>query len=203
MSATPEGKRSENHAMWRNKPSDNNNNNAGSSRTQPDGSWISPSHLSVSQHLFQDTTEDNKSVSTWSVISGYPTPPSTKLKNDSALETMDKVKKPEAPTSYRLFGIDLINHPNSSPRVQKESVQPVSASSGSSEAHVQSTISAADQEQKSDLSKEKKPELSQVSAKDIQSWQSGSASTRSRTKVLKTLSFVSSITIVVEHFCFR
>ena len=60
----------------------------------------------------------------------------------------------------------------------------MSICSGATEGHVLGTLSAVDSDQKSEVSKEQKPEQLQKSPKEIQSKQS-STSTRSRTKVLK------------------
>ncbi|EEF43383.1 hypothetical protein RCOM_1311830 [Ricinus communis] len=181
LSVTAEGKRNENHIMWHHKQNDINSHSNSISRTQTEGGWLSSPLVNVSQHLFQEVTEDSKSVSNWPVVSGYSTPQSSKL-NDSILDPVEKGRKSDVATSYRLFGIELINHSASSLPTEKAPAQPLSVSSGTTEAHVVSTLSAADSDQKSDISKERKPEQLHVSPKDAQSRQS-SASTRSRTKV--------------------
>ncbi|KAK9274996.1 hypothetical protein L1049_022253 [Liquidambar formosana] len=172
QSGTSEGKRSENHPIWHHRQADNtliNSNRSSISRTP----------------LFQDTTEDSKSGSTWSVLLGHSTPHSLKHNNDPIADSIDIGKKVET-TSCRLFGIDLINH-STSPLVERGPAQPISVFSGTNEGHVPSTLSAvADSDQKSDLSKaseEKKQGQLQVSPKETQSKQSCSTSARSRTKV--------------------
>jgi hypothetical protein len=79
-----------------------------------------------------------------------------------------------------------INHPTSSPTVEKANAQPISVSNGSTERHV-STLPSTDSDHKSDLSRDSKDTQvgqMQVPPKEIQSRQNCFASTRSRTKVL-------------------
>lgn len=183
-----EGKRSENHVIWHPNQTDINSNNNSSliSRPQTDGNWLSSPHTCVTQHLFQDTVDDSKSVSTWAALPSYSTPHSSKLENESFPDPVEKAKKADTATSYRLFGIELINHPTSSPTVEKTYAQPISVSNGSTERHI-STLPATDSDHKSDLSKDSKDTQvgqMQVPPKEIQSRQNCFASTRSRTKVL-------------------
>ncbi|XP_059442488.1 auxin response factor 9 [Corylus avellana] len=180
-----EGKRSENHVIWHPNQTDINSNNSLISRPQTDGNWLSSPHTCVTQHLFQDTVDDSKSVSTWAALPSYSTPHSSKLENESFPDPVEKTKKADTATSYRLFGIELINHPTSSPTVEKANAQPISVSNGSTERHI-STLPAADSDHKSDLSKDSKDTQAgqmQVPPKEIQSRQNCFASTRSRTKV--------------------
>jgi auxin response factor len=183
-----EGNRSENHIMWHPKQTDiNSNNNSNSiSRPQIDGSWLSSPRTCVTQHLFQDMVDDSKSVSAWAALPSYSTPHLSKLENDSFPDPVEKAKKADTATSYRLFGFDLINHPTSSPKVEKANAQPISVSNGSTERHV-STLTSTDSDHKSDLSRDSKDMQvgqMQVPPKEIQSRQNCFASTRSRTKVL-------------------
>ncbi|GMY30567.1 auxin response factor 9 [Fagus crenata] len=178
-----EGKRSENHVLWHHKQIINNSNSI--SRTPTDGSWLSSPHTCVTQHLFQEPVNDSKSSSAWSAHPGYSTPHSSKLNNDPLPDPVEKAKKTETATCYKIFGFELINHSTSSPPVEKATTQPVSVSSGSTEGHV-SALSAIDSDQKSDLSKsskERQPRQLQVLSKEIQSKQNCFTSTRSRTKV--------------------
>ncbi|XP_031280904.1 auxin response factor 9 [Pistacia vera] len=176
-----EGKRSDNHVSWHSKQTDFNSNSNSLSRTQTDGEWLASPHVSFSQQLFPDAVDDNKNVSAWRPIHGYSTSHSSKVNNDSMPDLVEIGRKTEMGASCRLFGIDLINHSTSSTTMEK-----AAASSVTTERHNLCTLSAGDSDQKSDLSKtfrEKKPEQVQVSPKEIQSRQSSSTSTRSRTKV--------------------
>lgn len=185
LSVTPEGKRSDNHVAWHHKQNDFNSSSNSMSRTQSDGEWLTSPHVNFSQQLFQDAMDDNKNVSAWSAIAGYSTAHSSKLNNDLILEQVETGRKTEMATSCRLFGIELINHSVSSTPMEKALV-----SSFNTEGQIVSTLSLADSDEKSDLSKsfkEKKQEQLQVSPKESQSKQSCLTSTRSRTKVLKCL----------------
>ncbi|XP_050226231.1 auxin response factor 9 [Mercurialis annua] len=168
LSATAEGRRNENHIMWHQNQTDVNSHITSMPRTPTEGGWLSSSRMNISPHLFQE--EDSKSVSNWPAVSGYSTLQSSKL-NEPILDPVEKVRKSEATNSCRLFGIDLINHS-----------EPISLSCGTTEAHVLTTVSAAESDQKSDISKERKLEQLHVSPRDVLSRQN-SALTRSRTKV--------------------
>ncbi|KAJ7952167.1 Auxin response factor [Quillaja saponaria] len=171
-------KRSDNHPMWPHKQMDINSSNNTISRNHMEGSLLSSPHSSGPPHLYQDTTDDTKSVSAWPVLSGYSTPQSSRVNNDHVLDPVENENKVESANSYRLFGFDLINH-----SVEKAPAQSVGVSNGTGEGRV-STSSGTDSDHKSDLAKafnEKKQEH-QVSQKDTQNKQS-STSTRSCTKV--------------------
>ncbi|XP_038726163.1 auxin response factor 9 [Tripterygium wilfordii] len=186
LSVTAEGKRNENHVVWHHKQTDINHSNS-MSMTHTDGGWLLSPHVSASQHQFQDV-EDSKSVSGWPLPSGYSTPHSSRLNNDTTVGTTEVERKSEIATSYRLFGFDLVNHSTSSAHVEKvPPAQPVSISSASTEGHGVSSLSAFDSDEKSDISKvskEKNLEQLHVSPKESQNRQtSTSTCTRSRTKV--------------------
>nr|WGH73283.1 binding protein transporter ARF9B [Mangifera indica] len=176
-----EGNRSDDHVSWHNKQTDFNRNGNSVSRTQTDGEWLASPHVTFSQQLFPDAVDDNKNVSAWHAFHGYSTPHSSKANNDPMTDRVEAGRKTEMAASCRLFGIDLINHSTSSTAVEK-----AAASSVTTEGHNLGSISAGDSDKKSDLPKtfrEKKHDQLQVSPKEIQSRQSSSASTRSRTKV--------------------
>ncbi|TXG50721.1 hypothetical protein EZV62_023245 [Acer yangbiense] len=180
LSVTAEGKRSDNHVTWHHKQTDFNNNSNSLARTQTDGDWLASPHVGFSQHLFQDAVDDNKSVSVWPAVSGYSTPQPTKMNHDSMHDGPETGKKTETAPSCRLFGFELINRSITSSTMEKAPV-----SSLTTEGHILSNMSAADSDHKSDFSKAFKETKEQlhVSAKETQSRQSCSTSTRSRTKV--------------------
>ncbi|KAM1097455.1 hypothetical protein ACFX15_014361 [Malus domestica] len=184
LSVAAEGKRSENHVVWHHQQADVISNNNSVPRTQIDGGWLS-SQAGGSPHRFQETMEDSKSVSAWPVYSGYSTPNSSKPKNDSMFDHVEKEKKTETGTSCRIFGIDFTSHSTCFPAMEKAHPQPISGPTGTTEGRV-SNPSAAESDQKSDLSKaskESKPGQLQLSPKETQSKYSCSTSARSRTKV--------------------
>ncbi|KAB2608780.1 auxin response factor 9-like [Pyrus ussuriensis x Pyrus communis] len=184
LSVAAEGKRSENHVVWHHQQADVISNNNSVPRTQTDGGWLS-SQAGGSPHMFQETMEDSKSVSAWPVFSGYSTPNSSKPKNDSMFDHVEKEKKTEMGTSCRIFGIDFTSHSTCFPVMEKAPAQPISGSTGTTEGRVSNKL-AAESDQKSNLSKaskESKPGQLQVSPKETQSKQSCSTSARSRTKV--------------------
>ncbi|XP_022721647.1 auxin response factor 9-like isoform X2 [Durio zibethinus] len=178
-----EGKRNESPSMWCHMQTEMNSSCSSVSKTRNEGSWLSSPGMSVSQPLFPAAREDNKSVSAWPVLSGFSNP---QPNNDSTFDPIEKLKKSETAASCRLFGIELINHSGNSTPLERTHTQLSTMTTGTSEKHGPSTLSTTDSDLKSDISKdskEKKQEQLQLSAKEIQSRQSCSSSTRSRTKV--------------------
>lgn len=174
LNVAAEGQRSENHVALNHQPADIISNNSSISRTQTDGGWLS-----------SPTVEDSKSGPAWPLFSGYPTPASSKPKNDSMLDHVEKRKK------TLIFGVDFSSHLRSSLLVEKPPPQPISVFTGATEGQV-STSLEAESDQKSDVSKASKESKAQfqVSPKETQSKQSSSASTRSRVKVLSNMLLV-------------
>lgn len=130
-------------------------------------------------------TEQSKSLPARSTLLGYPMTKTIKLNNGLSVSPVEEGKEAGArTTSCRLFGVDLISHHPSMPLVEKLPVQ-LSVSSGMPEGNAHSISSAAESDQKSDLSKgpkgNKLVELP-LSDKDPQVKQSP-VSARSRTKV--------------------
>ncbi|XVF51285.1 hypothetical protein PTKIN_Ptkin04bG0172600 [Pterospermum kingtungense] len=182
-SITAEAKRNENPVMWHHMQTEMNSSCSSVLKTQNEGCWLSSPGGSVSQRLFPDAREDKKSVSAWPVLSGFSNP---QLNNDSTFDPMEKVKKSEAAASCRLFGFELIKHSASSTPLERTPSQLCTVNTGTTEGYSPSTLSPTDSDLKSDISKdskEKKQEQLDLSAKEIQSRQSCSSSTRSRTKV--------------------
>ncbi|KAG5042538.1 hypothetical protein AAZX31_03G060100 [Glycine max] len=176
-----ESKRNDSTGTWHHMQTDmNSKSNSGNAmlRNQTEGSWLSSPHSSCPSHLFQDATDDSKSVSAWPVSK----PHSSRLNNDHVLDQVDKESKVETATSYRLFGIDLIDHSRNSPSVEKASAQAGNAPKVTTEGCT-STLTRTDAGHLSDVpmasSKERKQEQQQVSPKETQSKQI----CRSRTKV--------------------
>lgn len=163
----------------------NGNGNFSLARAQTEVPWLSSPHSSVTQFLSQDMIKESQSVSASPLLSGYPTTQPIKLNNGSLRTPVEEGNKVvEGTTSCRLFGIELISQSTSLHLVEKQPVQ-LSVSSGTPEGHVHSVSSAAELDQKSDLSKgsrENKQAQPLLLGKAPQAKQS-SASTRSRTKV--------------------
>nr|KYP62889.1 Auxin response factor 9 [Cajanus cajan] len=137
-----ESKRNENTGTWHHLQTDMNsksNSNNTMLRNQTEGSWLSSPHSSCPPHLFQDTTDDSKSVSAWPVSK----PPSSRLNHDHAPDQVDKESKVETATSYRLFGIELIDHSRNSPALEKASAHAVNVPKVTTEGSA-STLSRAD-----------------------------------------------------------
>lgn len=138
------------------------NNSASINRI--DGGW------QPSLHVNTEETEESKSASAWSVISNHSAPSTLVAGSNDA-------RKPDAMASCRLFGFDL-----KSPSVA--TLRSVDVPNDNGEINILSTLSSADSEQKSSVSKEfrdVKQDQLQLPTKEVQSRQSNSS--RSRTKV--------------------
>ncbi|XP_019450246.1 PREDICTED: auxin response factor 9-like isoform X4 [Lupinus angustifolius] len=179
LNVTAESKRSDSNHMWHHKQIDNCKNSCNAiSRNHAQGSWLSSPHSSVPSHLFQDPTDDSKSVSAWPNSKTH----SEKLNNENLLDQVDKENKVEVATSCRLFGIDLIDHTRNSPAIEKACVHSENISEITNEGCIR-TLSKTDADHNYDLSKaskERKQEQMQASPKETQSKQICS---RSCTKV--------------------
>ena len=180
LSVMAESKMSDSTHVWHHKLIDNSRSSCNAiSRIQMDTSWLSSPHSSGPSHLFQDATDDSKSVSAWPISKTD----AERLNNEHLLDQVDKENKVETTTSYRLFGIELIDHARSSPVVEKACAHAANASGVTNEGCV-STLSQTDADLGSDISKaskERKQDQLQVSTKETQSKQICS---RSCTKVL-------------------
>ncbi|GFZ16388.1 auxin response factor 9 [Actinidia rufa] len=107
----------------------------------------------------------------------------SKLQSNNPLPESIDGKKSETVASCRLFGVDLKSPSTGALLAEKELIPPASISNCDIDEHRPSTMSGADSDQKSDLSKvskEQRQEQLQVSPKEVQSKQN--CSTRSRTK---------------------
>ena len=178
---------SESQVLWPPKPKEINgnvihNSNCGSSIGRPEGIWSSPS-VNVSLNLFQDLTEDSKTVSTRSILSGYNSSLSSRPNNGLISDQVEKGKRIEASIGCRLFGIDLTN--NSKATALLEMSCP-SITSSSVKGPISAVVSEADRIQNLDVSKssnEQKQVVPEASQKETQGRQSCTPSSRTRTKV--------------------
>ncbi|KAF3448734.1 hypothetical protein FNV43_RR09447 [Rhamnella rubrinervis] len=178
LSVTGEGRRGDNHTGWQHLQPDTVSNNNTAPRTQTDGGWLASPPASGSQHLFQDT-EDSKSVSMWPLFS----PKNLSKLNEPSFDQVDREKRTETSNGIFVFGFNLINHCTSLSPIEKA---PQSLCASTEIIERASTLSAAESDPKSDVSKASKERVAgqfQVSPKESQSKQSCSNSTRSRTKV--------------------
>ncbi|GMH09323.1 hypothetical protein Nepgr_011164 [Nepenthes gracilis] len=130
--------------------------------------------------LTHEETEEGKSASARSVLSGCATPPSEK-QNINLTNYNDKKSKTVA--SYRLFGIDIMK-PATTTNGEKANLQPADVTVGMTEGCAPCSHLASNSKKNSTkVSQEKKQGLFQASPIEIQSKQSSISSTRSRTKV--------------------
>lgn len=139
-------------------------------RNRTEGNWLSSPHSSCRSHLFQDTTDDSRSVSAWPVSQSHL----SRLNIDHMRDQADKENKVETTTIYRLFGFDIVDCSRNSTAVDVTRVTTEVSSS---------TLSSTDTDRSSNVSKaslERKQEHQQVSQKETWSKQI----CRSRTKVL-------------------
>ncbi|KAF6146055.1 hypothetical protein GIB67_033414 [Kingdonia uniflora] len=163
----------ESQTVWNSRPLETTSNlDSNNSRTWKDGCWPPSPLMNVSLNLFQETVEHSKTIPTRSVLTGYSNPDYSSMPMKDSVENM---KKPATPSGCRLFGIELsvVHVPSHPVIVPSEELDPV-------------TVSGADSDQQSGLSKtskEQKHELLQGTTSKETQTKNGFTSTRSRTKV--------------------
>ncbi|RZC56496.1 hypothetical protein C5167_015350 [Papaver somniferum] len=162
-----------------------NSSNSFNSRARQEDGWATSPLGNVSLSLFQDSGKVSNSLDKWPALSSYSMQDKLSKHNNCHMQDiMEKAKIPSTPSGCRLFGIELVNYSSNPVSAEK-----VSANlTASIEATPPTTLSEADSEQLSGLSKnskdskELKPILLQTSPNEIQS-KGGSTTMRSRTKV--------------------
>ncbi|XP_027335927.1 auxin response factor 9-like isoform X3 [Abrus precatorius] len=108
---------------------------------------VDMTQLNVLAESKRSDSTDDKSASAWPVSK----PNSSRLNNDNVFDQVDKENKVENAMSYRLFGIDLIDHSRNSPAVEKASTHAVNAPRIIADGCA-STLSRTDTGHKSDAS---------------------------------------------------
>lgn len=148
-----------------------------SSRPVPERLWPSPCVL----NLFEDSTEDKKTVPSRSVHSSYT---STRPSNAPMLDHVEKGNKFEISTGCRLFGINLTSQPCSAAPPEKGRECPNTESSYGNRP-VPAALSEADRTPNSDvlISAKEERHIAAEASQETQGKQGCTTSTRSRTKV--------------------
>ncbi|KDP28473.1 hypothetical protein JCGZ_14244 [Jatropha curcas] len=161
-----------------------NSNSCGNSRVQPESIWPSSPHMNVSLSLFPDSTEDNRTITTQPVISGYASPIPSRQINNLIHDQVEKGKKYENSVGCRLFGIDITSNSNAAATPEKEALCPTVDSHGTEGPAPASSDS--DKAQNMDVSnplKDQKQGASEVVPRETHSKLGSTSSTRTRTKV--------------------
>ncbi|KAK4411518.1 Auxin response factor 18 [Sesamum angolense] len=117
LTSTNDVQSSENQVFWPPKQKDVNSS-LPSSRAHPGGVWPSTPQMNSSLSLFRESTEDNKNVAVQSVHPDFQSPVSSRASN--CLDQVEGIKRLEAASACRLFGIDLRNNSKKAPPVGKE-----------------------------------------------------------------------------------
>ncbi|KAF9687928.1 hypothetical protein SADUNF_Sadunf02G0144200 [Salix dunnii] len=186
LGCSPEVQSSESH-VWstRQKETDSNLlNNSSYTRARPEGIWPPSPHMNVSLNFFPDSAGDNNFSTTRSIISGFPSPMSSRQSNCLTNEQVENGRKYENSVGCRLFGIDLTSNSGSSAPPEKEPAYPIVDSNGTK--GLVTAASEAERAQTMDVSmysKEQKQVLSETLLKESQSKQGSTTSTRTCTKV--------------------
>ncbi|XP_011093958.1 auxin response factor 18 isoform X2 [Sesamum indicum] len=181
LTSTNDVQSSENQIFWPPKQKDVNSS-LPCSRAHPGGVWPSTSQMNSSLSLFRESIEDNKNVAVRSVLPDFQSPVSSRASN--CLDQVEGIKRLEAASACRLFGIDLRNNSNKVPPVGKEVSFPRANIIPDCDATIKK--SEADGMQSVDLlnsSKERKHVQTEVSPNDMQSKLSLGSSSRTRIKV--------------------
>ncbi|EEF39042.1 Auxin response factor, putative [Ricinus communis] len=159
------------------------NGSSCSSRVRSEGIWPHSPHMDVSLSLFSDSADDNRTITTQSVISGYAPAFPSRQSNSLVHEQVEKGKKYENSVGCRLFGIDLISNSSTAAPPEKESLGLKMDSNGPRGSAP--AVDGTDEAQNVDVSKaskEQKEAASEVMPKETHS-KPGTTSTRTRTKV--------------------
>ncbi|KAL9360095.1 hypothetical protein Peur_048218 [Populus x canadensis] len=161
-----------------------NNSSSCNTRARPEGIWPSSPNMNVSLNFFPDSVGDNNFATTRSIISGFPSPISSRQSNCLINEQVEKGRKYENSVGCWLFGIDLTSNSGSSAPPEKEPGYPIVDSNGTK--GLVPAASEAERAQTMDVSmysKEQKQVLSEAMVKESQSKQGSTTSMRTRTKV--------------------
>ncbi|XP_015577377.1 auxin response factor 11 [Ricinus communis] len=187
LGGAAEAQSCESQVMWsrRQKEIDNCllNGSSCSSRVRSEGIWPHSPHMDVSLSLFSDSADDNRTITTQSVISGYAPAFPSRQSNSLVHEQVEKGKKYENSVGCRLFGIDLISNSSTAAPPEKESLGLKMDSNGPRGSAP--AVDGTDEAQNVDVSKaskEQKEAASEVMPKETHS-KPGTTSTRTRTKV--------------------
>ncbi|OAY49000.1 auxin response factor 18 [Manihot esculenta] len=98
------------------------NGSSCNSMGRPEGIWPTSPHMNASLSLFLDSSDDNRNITTQSVISGYVSPLPSWQSNGLINNQVEKGKKYENSVGCRLFGIDLTRNSNAAAPPEKESL---------------------------------------------------------------------------------
>ncbi|XP_057996936.1 auxin response factor 18 isoform X2 [Hevea brasiliensis] len=188
LGSAAEAQSGESQVVWpmRQKEIDSSilNGSSCNSRVRPEGIWpSSSSHMNVSLSLFPDSADDNRTITTQTVISGYASPVPSRQSNGLVHNLVEKGKKYENSVGCRLFGIDLTRNSNAAAPPEKDSLCSTVDPNGT-----RGPVSAADDSDKAqnmDVFKSSK-ELKQIASDTFPREthnKLGSSSTRTRTKV--------------------
>lgn len=164
LGVAAESNRADNSGIWHHSQAEMISKSSSNtlSRNQTDGSWLSSPHSSTPP--LQDMADDSK-----------------RLNSDNVLEQAAKENKVETATSCRLFGIELIGHPQISAAIEKTSAHAAGILNGPSDNHANNALSGSDLDRKYNISKASYVgKQEQLQVKESQSKQICS---RSRTKV--------------------
>lgn len=164
-------------ALWLSKQKDMTSTPTNcSSRVITDDSW--PGSL----NLFRDSLEDKKNVTGRSVILNHSSPISSKASNCLVQDQVERVKKSETGSGWRLFGIDIRSNSNILPQPEKEALV---SDNGKQAPSLIAELDANGSQKPEILNSTKEDKQVQLEAKqkEAQCKQGSAASTRTRTKV--------------------
>lgn len=140
----------------------------------------------MSLNLFPDPTEDNKTVSTRCMLTGYASAVSSMPINGMIHEKEEKGTQSDASVGCWLFGINLTGNCSAASPPEREPVSSVmvcSGAKGSAATTAPEVDKALNHQDVSKLSMKQKQVISEPSPKETQSKQGMMLSSRTRTKV--------------------
>jgi auxin response factor len=186
IASTAEVQSSDSQVVWPLRHKDINSGNYFSSMVRSDGIWPSSPHVNISLNLFPDPTEDNKTVSTRCMLTGYASPVSSMPINGMIHEKEEKGTQSDASVGCWLFGINLTGNCSAASPPEREpmsSVMVCSGAEGSAATPAPEVDKAQNHQDVSKLSMKQKRVIFEPSPKESQSKQGMMLSSRTRTKV--------------------
>ncbi|XP_015888765.2 auxin response factor 18 [Ziziphus jujuba] len=185
LGSVTEVQSTDSQVVWPMRQKDISSSNYYSSMVRSECVWPSSPRANISLNLFPDSTEENKTVSTRSLLSGNASPVLSRPMYGPTHDKEEKGTQSEASVGCWLFGINLTGNssPSSPPeREHMSSVMVCSSAKGSTTV----AASEADKAQNQDVSKlsmEQKQVISELTPKEFQPKNSMVFSSRTRTKV--------------------
>lgn len=185
LGSAAEVQSSDSQVVWPLRQKDISSSNYYSSMVRSEGIWPPSPRVNISLNLFPDSTEENKTVSTRSMLTGYASPVLSRPMNGPAHDKEEKGTQADTSVGCWLFGFNLTGNGTASSPPEREHMSSVMVCP-SAKGSIKVAASEADKAQNQDFSKlsmEQKQVMSELSPKELQTKNRMVLSSRTRTKV--------------------